>query len=261
MNELLIIKIGGQVIDDAATLDRFLRELSLVQTPCILVHGGGKLATRMSERLGIESKMIDGRRITDAATLEVVTMVYGGLVNKQLVASLQALGKQAIGLTGADGDLIRSKKREHATIDYGYVGDVTHVNAEGFEAILQQNQIPVIAPLTHDGQGQILNTNADTIAQSIAVAMSDRYSTTLVFGFEKAGVLRELSDEGSLIRQIHKAEYNELKKTGVVHTGMIPKLDNAFEAISQGVQRVIIGKADVLSDLLNGKSGTTLKHE
>lgn len=261
MNELLIIKIGGQVIDDAATLVRFLKELSKVESPCILVHGGGKLATRMSVRLGIEAKLIDGRRITDAATLEVVTMVYGGLVNKQLVASLQALGKQAIGLTGADGDLIRSKKREHATIDYGFVGDVTQVNTSGFEAILQQGQIPVIAPLSHDGQGQILNTNADTMAQSIAVAMSKLYSTTLIFGFEKAGVLRDLSDEGSVILQINKAEYNDLKTTGVVHTGMIPKLDNAFEAISQGVQRVIIGKADDLSDLLNGKSGTTLKHE
>jgi len=261
MNELLIIKIGGQVIDDAATLVRFLKELSKVESPCILVHGGGKLATRMSERLGIEAKLIDGRRITDAATLEVVTMVYGGLVNRQLVASLQALGKPAMGLTGADGDLIRSKKREHATIDYGFVGDVTQVNTSGFEAILRQGQIPVIAPLSHDGQGQILNTNADTMAQSIAVAMSKLYSTTLIFGFEKAGVLRDLSDEGSVIHQINKAEYNDLKTTGVVHTGMIPKLDNAFEAISQGVQRVIIGKADELSDLLNGKSGTTLKHE
>ena len=261
MNEMLIIKIGGQVIDDGVTLERFLKELSKVESPCILVHGGGKLATRMSVRLGIEAKLIDGRRITDAATLEVVTMVYGGLVNRQLVASLQALGKPAMGLTGADGDLIRSKKREHATIDYGFVGDVTQVNTSGFEAILRQGQIPVIAPLSHDGQGQILNTNADTMAQSIAVAMSKLYSTTLVFGFEKAGVLRDLSDEGSVILQINKAEYNDLKTTGVVHTGMIPKLDNAFEAISQGVQRVIIGKADELSDLLNGKSGTTLKHE
>ncbi|MFM7671548.1 MAG: acetylglutamate kinase [Bacteroidota bacterium] len=261
MNQLLVIKIGGHIIDDATTLDRFLQELSKVQTPCILVHGGGKLATRISERLGIESKLIEGRRITDAATLEVVTMVYGGLVNKQLVASLQALGSPAMGLTGADGDLIRSKKREHAAIDYGFVGDVTQVNASGFDSILQQNQIPVVAPLTHDGRGQLLNTNADTMAQSIAVAMSKLYSITLVFGFEKEGVLRDLSDEGSVINQITKSEYDELKSNGVVHSGMIPKLDNAFEAISQGVQRVIIGKADCLSDLLNGTRGTTLKHE
>jgi acetylglutamate kinase len=261
MNELLIIKIGGQVIDDAATLDRFLQELSKVQTPCILVHGGGKMATRMSERLGIEATLIDGRRITDAATLEVVTMIYGGLVNKQIVAALQALGKPAIGLTGADGDLIRSKKREHPTIDYGFVGDVTHVDAAGFESLLNQHQLPVIAPLTHDGKGQLLNTNADTMAQSIAVALSKQYATTLVFGFEKAGVLRELTDEGSVIHQINKSEYNVLKTTGVVHTGMVPKLDNAFAAIAQGVQRVIIGKADALPNLLNGKSGTTLKHE
>jgi len=261
MNELLIIKIGGQVIDDAPTLDRFLQELSKVRTPCILVHGGGKMATRLSARMGIEPQLIDGRRITDAATLEIVTMVYGGLVNKQIVAALQALGRQAIGLTGADGDLIRSKKREHATIDYGFVGDVTRVHAAGFESLLNQHQLPVIAPLTHDGNGQILNTNADTMAQSIAVAMSKQYSTTLVFGFEKAGVLRDLSDDGSVILQLNKAEYNVLSTTGVVHAGMIPKLDNAFEAIGKGVQRVIIGKADALPDLLNGKSGTTLKYE
>lgn len=261
MNELLIIKIGGHVIDDAATLDRFLQEVSKLTIPCILVHGGGKMATRMSERLGIEAKMIEGRRITDAATLEVVTMVYGGLVNKQLVTSLQALGKQAIGLTGADHDLIRSKKREHPSIDFGFVGDVTRVHTEGFDDLLRMGLLPVIAPLTHDGHGQLLNTNADTMAQSIAVAMSTRYTTTLVFGFEKAGVLRELADETSVIPQIQKTEYEQLRSDGTIHSGMIPKLDNAFEAIAQGVDRVIIGKADSLLDLLNGNSGTTLKHE
>jgi acetylglutamate kinase len=186
MNELLIIKIGGQVIDDPQTLDRFLKEVAAIETPCILIHGGGKLATRLSERLGIEAKMVDGRRITDAATLEIVTMVYGGLINKQIVAALQARGKNAIGLTGADGDLIRSKKRVHATIDYGFVGDITQVNTDAFEKIIGLGQIPVIAPLTHDGNGQILNTNADTMAQSVAVALSRTFQTTLVFGFEKA---------------------------------------------------------------------------
>lgn len=261
MNELLVIKIGGQVIDDAATLDRFLQEVSKLTIPCILVHGGGKLATRMSERLGIEAKMIEGRRITDAATLEVVMMVYGGLVNKQLVASLQAVGKQAIGLTGADHDLIRSKKREHPSIDFGFVGDVTRVYTEGFDGLVNMGLLPVIAPLTHDGNGQMLNTNADTIAQSIAVAMSTRYATTLVFGFEKAGVLSDLADENSVIPQIRKAEYEQLRSSGAIHSGMIPKLDNAFQAISQGVDRVIIGKADALTELLHEKSGTTLKHE
>lgn len=261
MKELLVIKIGGQVIDDAATLDRFLQELSKIQTPCILVHGGGKLATRLTERLGLEAKMIEGRRVTDADALEIVTMVYGGLVNKQIVASLQARGRSAIGLTGADGDLIRSQKRVHETIDFGFVGDITQVNAARFETMLAQRQIPVIAPLTHDGHGQLLNTNADTIAQSIAVSMSSLYSTTLVYGFEKAGVLLDLSDESSVIKEITKAKYAELKRNGTVNDGMIPKLDNAFQAIESGVKQVFIGKADRLSDLLSGNSGTLLKND
>lgn len=261
MNELLIIKIGGQVIDDPQTLDRFLKEVAAIQTPCILIHGGGKLATRLCERLGIEAKMVEGRRITDAATLEIVTMVYGGLINKQIVAALQARGKNAIGLTGADGDLIRSKKRVHATIDYGFVGDITQVNTDAFEKILGHGQIPVIAPLTHDGNGQILNTNADTMAQSVAVALSRTFQTTLVFGFEKAGVLRDLLDESSVISRINRSEYKTLKENDTVNEGMIPKLDNAFQAIDAGVSRVVIGKADRLSELLNGNSGTTLSNE
>jgi len=261
MNELLIIKIGGQVIDDPQTLDRFLKEVAAIETPCILIHGGGKLATRLSERLGIEAKMVDGRRITDAATLEIVTMVYGGLINKQIVAALQARGKNAIGLTGADGDLIRSKKRVHATIDYGFVGDITQVNTDAFEKILGHGQIPVIAPLTHDGNGQILNTNADTMAQSVAVALSRTFQTTLVFGFEKAGVLRDRLDESSVISRINRSEYKTLKENDTVNEGMIPKLDNAFQAIDAGVSRVVIGKADRLSELLNGNSGTTLSNE
>jgi acetylglutamate kinase len=261
MNELLIIKIGGQVIDDPQTLDRFLKEVAAIETPCILIHGGGKLATRLSERLGIEAKMVDGRRITDAATLEIVTMVYGGLINKQIVAALQARGKNAIGLTGADGDLIRSKKRVHATIDYGFVGDITQVNTDAFEKILGYGQIPVIAPLTHDGNGQILNTNADTMAQSVAVALSRTFQTTLVFGFEKAGVLRDRLDESSVISRINRSEYKTLKENDTVNEGMIPKLDNAFQAIDAGVSRVVIGKADRLSELLNGNSGTTLSNE
>lgn len=261
MNELLIIKIGGQVIDDPQTLDRFLKEVAAIETPCILIHGGGKLATRLSERLGIEAKMVEGRRITDATTLEIVTMVYGGLINKQIVAALQARGKNAIGLTGADGDLIRSKKRVHATIDYGFVGDITQVNTDAFEKILGHGQIPVIAPLTHDGNGQILNTNADTMAQSVAVALSRTFQTTLVFGFEKAGVLRDRLDESSVISRINRSEYKTLKENGTVNEGMIPKLDNAFQAIDAGVSRVVIGKADRLSELLNGNSGTTLSNE
>lgn len=261
MKELIILKIGGQVVDDPAALDRVLRSMTSLPNPCLLIHGGGKQATRMSERLGLVPKMIDGRRLTDADTLEVVTMVYGGLINKQIVASLQALGRQAIGLTGADGDLIRSKKREHTTIDYGYVGDVTRVNVSGFDAILERGQIPVMAPLTHDGQGQLLNTNADTIARSIAVAMSGTYRTRLVFGFEKAGVLLDLHDEGSVIPHLNQRAYESLKLEGTVQSGMIPKLDNAFSALTAGVAQVIIGKAELLPELLDGKCGTTLTHE
>ena len=261
MKEVLIIKIGGQVVDDPQTLERFLQEVAGIDQPCILVHGGGKLATRLSEQMGIEAKMVEGRRITDAATLDIVTMVYGGLINKRMVASLQALGKNAIGLTGADHDLIRAKKRIHPTIDYGFVGDVTAVNSEALEALLKQDLLPVIAPLTHDGEGQLLNTNADTLAQSIAVALSPQFQTTLVFGFEKAGVLRDRTDQSTFIAAINRSDYNRLRANGAVADGMIPKLDNAFQAIDAGVKRVVIGKADRLSDLLNGKTGTTLTHE
>ncbi len=260
MKELLVIKIGGQVIDDPFTLQLVLREIAGLSSPCILVHGGGKHATRLSKQLGIETKMIDGRRITDAAALDVVTMVYGGLINKQIVAQLQALNVQAIGVTGADNNLILAKKREHPSIDFGFVGDVTNVNAAEFHSLLERGAVPIMAPLTHDGNGQLLNTNADTIAQSIATAMSQHYQTTLVYGFEKAGVLRVVNDESTLIRNIDETSYVQLKETGVVQAGMIPKLDNAFTALRAGVERVIIGKADRLTDLLNGKTGTTLQH-
>ncbi len=259
MKELLVIKIGGQVIDDIPTLQLVLKQLAGSSTPFILVHGGGKLATQLSERLGIETKMIEGRRITDAETLNVVTMVYGGLINKLLVAQLQARGKNAIGVTGADHNLMLAKKREHPTIDFGFVGDVTAVNAAGFQSLLENGAVPIMAPLTHDGNGQLLNTNADTIAQSIATAMSQYYQTTLVFGFEKAGVLRDMTDESTLIPYIDETSYVQLKESGVVQAGMIPKLDNAFTALQAGVKRVIIGKADRLTDLLDGKTGTTIQ--
>ncbi len=261
MSELLIIKIGGQVIDDPVTLQRFAQSLAAIDMPVIVVHGGGKVATRMSEQLGIETKMIEGRRVTDASTLEVVVQVYAGTINKQLVAQLQAQGKKAIGLTGADGDLVRAKKRVHPKMDYGFVGDITNVNAGGLDELLQSGYLPVMAPITHDGAGQLFNTNADTLAQSIAVALSGFYQTTLVFGFEKAGVLRNRHDERSVINRISRTEYEALRANGVVSDGMIPKLDNAFTALSGGVTKVIIGKADQLTDLLNGKSGTTLLHE
>ena len=261
MQRLFVIKIGGNVIDRSEALDVFLSRFSKIQEPKILIHGGGAIATRIGEKLQIKSNYVNGRRITDAETLDLVTMVYGGLINKQIVAALQARGKNAIGLTGADGDLIRSKKRVHATIDYGFVGDITQVNTDAFEKILGHGQIPVIAPLTHDGNGQILNTNADTMAQSVAVALSRTFQTTLVFGFEKAGVLRDRLDESSVISRINRSEYKTLKENDTVNEGMIPKLDNAFQAIDAGVSRVVIGKADRLSELLNGNSGTTLSNE
>lgn len=261
MKELLIIKVGGQVIDDPSTLSAVLKEISQLKTPCILVHGGGKLATQLGEKLGIETKMIEGRRITDAETLQVVTMVYGGMINKMLVAQLQARGMNAIGMTGADFDLIRAKKREHTTIDFGFVGDVTSVNVNAFLSLLGNGAVPVIAPLTHDGRGQLLNTNADTLAQSIATTLSAHFKTTLVFGFEKTGVLLDVADESTLIAQLNESVYTELKESGTVHSGMIPKLDNAFTAIRSGVTRVILGKADRLSDLLSGRTGTILTHE
>lgn len=261
MKELLVIKIGGQVIDDTPTLQRVLKEVAALSTPFILVHGGGKLTTQLCERLGIETRMIDGRRITDAETLNVATMVYGGLINKLLVAQLQARGKNAIGVTGADNNLLLAKKREHPSIEFGFVGDVIAVNVAGFHSLLESGVVPVMAPLTHDGKGQLLNTNADTMAQSIATALSASYKTTLLFGFEKAGVLRDVTDEGTLITHIRETEYQTLKESGVVQAGMIPKLDNAFAAIRSGVARVIVGKADRLTDLLNGTTGTTLTHE
>jgi acetylglutamate kinase len=261
MKTLLVIKIGGHVIDEAEVLDRFLKALAAVSESCLLVHGGGKLATRLSEQLGIKTQLVEGRRLTDAATLEVVKQVYGGSINKQLVAQLQAIGKNAIGLTGADGDLVRAQKRQHPSIDFGFVGDITNVNTVGFEQLLKNRLLPVMAPLTHDGKGQLLNTNADTMAGAIAVALSSLYKITLIYGFEKSGVLRDRNDPASVIDQMNRKDYAQLKAGGLVNEGMIPKLDNAFEAISAGVDRVILGKADQLPELLDGKAGTTLSNE
>lgn len=260
--KLYVIKIGGNVIDNSANLHQFLKDFAALEGLKVLVHGGGKVATQISSSLGIEAKMVDGRRITDIETLRVVTMVYAGLINKNIVAQLQRYHSNAIGLTGADGNFIRAKKRPVKTIDYGYVGDLDQdsVQAENISKLLDAGFTPVFCALTHDGDGQMLNTNADTIASALAVALASIYETTLIYCFEKKGVLQDINDEDSLIREIDPERYENLKFEKIVSEGMLPKLDNAFTAIKSGVKEVIIGQADELH-YLNTKTsfGTTLK--
>lgn len=237
---LTVVKVGGAVVEDDSRLAALLDSFSRISGAKILVHGGGRSATKIAAALGIESKMVDGRRITDAEMLRVVTMVYGGLVNKNVVAQLQARGENAVGLTGADMDVIRSHKRPVKDVDYGFVGDVDRVDAAVLQSLINQGATPVMAPLTHDGQGHILNTNADTIAAETAKAMSKSYDVTLVYAFEKKGVLANPDDDNSVIRHINKEEYALLKNQGAIAGGMVPKLDNAFSAIERGVGRVAI---------------------
>jgi len=260
MKQLTIIKIGGNVIDNSANLHQFLLDFTALPGDKILVHGGGKIATELGESLGIEAKMVDGRRITDIETLRIVTMVYAGLINKNMVAQLQAKGSNAIGLTGADGNIIQAKKRPVKEIDYGFVGDLDEksVSAETLNKLLQAGLVPVLCAITHDGETQLLNTNADTIASSVAVAMSALYETRLVYCFEKKGVLKDVTDDDSVVREIKADEFEGLKADGTVQGGMIPKLHNAFEAIKKGVSAVYIGKADELAELADGTFGTKM---
>ncbi|MET3979911.1 acetylglutamate kinase [Mucilaginibacter sp. UYP25] len=261
MQALHIIKIGGNVIDNSENLHRFLKDFTALDGVKILVHGGGKVATQISESMGVEAKLIEGRRITDIDTLRIVTMVYGGLINKNMVAQLQRYGNNAIGLTGADGDFIRAKKRPVKTIDYGFAGDLFEgsINPQNIAKLLDGGFTPVFCALTHDGEGQLLNTNADTIASALAVALSKLYETTLIYCFEKKGVLQDINDEDSLIRAINPERYEELKQQQIIHSGMIPKLDNAFTAIACGVKAVIIGHSDNLGQLEKKESfGTRL---
>ena len=261
--KLYVIKIGGNVIDNSENLHQFLKDFAALEGLKILVHGGGKVATQISSAMGIEAKLVDGRRITDIETLRVVTMVYAGLINKNMVAQLQRYGNNAIGLTGADGNFIRAKKRPVKTIDYGFVGDLDKhsVRAESIGRLLDASFTPVFCALTHDGEGQMLNTNADTIAAAVAVALAKIYETTLIYCFEKKGVLQDIDDEDSLISEIDPERYEQLKLKKIVSEGMLPKLDNAFDAIKSGVKEVIIGQADELH-LLGKKStfGTTLRN-
>jgi acetylglutamate kinase len=246
MNEdLYVIKIGGNVIDNEQSLKSFLADFAAVEGLKILVHGGGKIASKLGEQLGIQSNYINGRRITDDETIDLVTMVYGGLVNKKIVARLQALQCNAIGLTGADGNIIPATKRPFKEIDFGWVGDVEGkmLNAERLILLLYNSFVPVFAPLTHDQQGHILNTNADTIASSLATALSGSYNVRLVYCFEKKGVLENVQDEQSVISLINKETYKRLLAENKLFEGILPKLDNAFAAIDAGVKEVLIGDA------------------
>lgn len=253
--KLTIVKVGGAVVEDEAQLTQLLNDFSAIEGRKVLVHGGGRRATQVAASLGIESKMVNGRRITDADMLNVVTMVYGGLVNKSLVARLQACGVNALGLTGADMNVIRSHKRPLKDgIDFGFVGDVDCADGQMLSRLIEAGIAPVMAPLTHDGLGNILNTNADTIASETAKALAPYYDVTLIFCFEKKGVLRDPADDNSVIPTISHADFIKYKQDGTISGGMLPKIENALSAIDAGVGRVII----TLATAIDGHSGTTI---
>ena len=255
MEKLTVIKVGGKIVEEPETLSRLLADFSALPGYKVLVHGGGRSATKLAAELGIESRMVNGRRITDADMLKVVTMVYGGLVNKNIVAGLQAKGINAMGLTGADMDVMRSVKRPVKDVDYGFVGDVKQVNADLLAGLIRQGVVPVMAPLTHDGEGHLLNTNADTIAGETAKALARHFEVTLVFCFEKKGVLRDADDDDSVIPVITPDLFRRYVDEGVIQGGMIPKLENSFSAVEAGVRQVII----TLATALDGRSGTAIK--
>ncbi len=253
--QLSIIKVGGKVLEDADALQTFLDDFSVLQGAKLLVHGGGRAATDMAGRLGIETQMVDGRRITDEKMLEVVTMVYGGLVNKKVVALCQARGLNALGLTGADLDLVRAKKRNGTEVDYGFVGDVESVHVKALANLVRQGVVPVVAPLSHDGRGQMLNTNADTIASALAGAFAETFDTRLVYCFEKPGVLFNPEDDQSVIPFLNRELFNMYREEGIIAEGMVPKLETGFESLKNGVLEVVITNVEGLS--IPGR-GTTL---
>ena len=256
MEKVTVVKVGGAIVEDSEQLARLLKDFAAIPGKKVLVHGGGRRATKVAAALGIESKMVNGRRITDADMLEVVTMVYGGLVNKNLVAKLQANGVNALGLTGADMDVIHSHKRPLKDgIDFGFVGDVERANGKMLQTLINEGITPVMAPLTHDGKGNILNTNADTIASETAKALAPYYDVTLIYSFEKQGVLSNPEDDDSVIPVITHADFERYKADGTVAGGMIPKLENALAAIDAGVKEVII----TLATAIDGKHGTVIK--
>jgi acetylglutamate kinase len=258
---LYVIKIGGNIIDDTGKLASFLETFAGIKGRKILIHGGGKLATKMAEQMNIPQQMVDGRRITDAETLKIVTMVYAGYINKNIVAQLQANHCNAVGISGADGNAILAHKRINASIDYGFAGDIDSIDTAFLKNMLEQGLSIVVAPITHDQKGQLLNTNADTIAQEIAKAMSKEYPVQLIYSFEKSGVLLDANDDTTVIPVIDPSSYRQLKAEQKIFAGMIPKLDNAFTALGNGVQKVIIGKAEELNELITGAKGTTITNE
>jgi len=261
MDSLYLIKIGGNIINDEEKLSSFLKLFASIKEKKILIHGGGKLATNIAQQLNIPQQIIEGRRITDAETLKVITMVYAGYINKNIVALLQSINCNAIGLCGADGNLIKAHKRDHLTTDYGFAGDIDEVNSEWLKNLLDADFTPVIAPVTHNKKGQLLNTNADTIAKEIAESLADQYSVTLIYCFEKNGVLQNAADEYSVITTINLSSYKNLKEKQIIHSGMIPKLGNAFAALNGGVKKVIIGNGEDLTQLITGASGTSIVNE
>lgn len=266
MEKLTIVKVGGAIVEDEACLTQLLSDFSAIEGRKVLVHGGGRRATKVASALGIESKMVNGRRITDAEMLQVVTMVYGGLVNKNLVARLQANGVNALGLTGADMDVVRSHRRppvemtiaeatpQRQTVDFGFVGDVERVDGDRLQWLVEAGLTPVMAPLTHDGRGHLLNTNADTIAAETAKALARHYEVTLIYSFEKPGVLANPDDDNSVIEKITQADFDRYVADGTISGGMIPKLQNALAAVNAGVSRVII----TLATAIDGKHGTVI---
>ena len=254
--KLTVVKVGGAVVEDERQLQQLLKDFSAIKGKKVLVHGGGRKATKMAERLGIETHMVNGRRITDEKMLEVVTMVYGGLVNKQLVARLQAEGQNAIGLTGADANSILSHKRPLKDgVDFGFVGDVDAVDGQVLAALINNGMVPVVAPLTHDGQGHLLNTNADTMAGEVAKALARHYDVTLMFSFEKKGVLSNPDDDDSVIPEITRTLFNQYVSEGIISGGMIPKVENALSAVEAGVSKVII----TLATAIDGEHGTVIR--
>lgn len=256
MENIFVIKIGGNIIDDEKKLSSFLETFSSIHSKKILVHGGGKIATNIGNKLQIESKYINGRRITDDATIDLVTMVYGGLINKKIVAQLQSFNCNAIGLTGADGNFIPASKRVVKDVDFGWVGDIDNskINNKNLEVLINADLVPVFAPLTHDEQGHILNTNADTIASTLAISLSNNYSVRLIYCFEKKGVLDNVNNEDSVINFINTEKYKRLLSEQKLFEGILPKIDNAFAAINSGVREVLIGHAD---DLIQNTTDTT----
>ena len=254
--KVTVVKVGGKIVETPDTLETLLHRFSALEGLKVLVHGGGRTATEVAARLGVETHMVDGRRITDADMLRVVTMVYGGLVNKQVVARLQACGVNALGLTGADMNLIRSHRRpERNGVDFGFVGDVDTVDGERLAQLLHSGVTPVVAPLTHDGEGHLLNTNADTMAGEVAKALARQFEVTLVYCFEHAGVLADPDNESSVIPLITRRDFDVLKAQGVVTGGMLPKIENCLSAVGAGVRRVVITRADTLQE----GCGTTIE--